>query len=589
MATEPESPGGTSSSLTSVSDVWNERNDQRWLDPSAEPAPSVSRVLYQLYWTIPVSLPPGYRALMKLDDALGRLCRKACFLAWKEEWQFKPLAEWTQHRIHDVGGLTGTESRVAAMHWWRGIVNRVLVTEKPGDLFPRLQIVSAKQTMSAVRELSRGVAMLRGFQMGVSQVRSICDLSFPKPFRIGWDQDRFSVHQMQAHSQAERDRREFAKQAEATWQLAKDALTASARKIALHAKNRFSREGRLPTAEEIREKMRPPDPPPDATNPPRRGFDRAPAVRAPPPSTQAEREPSVFPEDVRYTTGNVQKPDRRGWMSGAHGHYGREVAPRDWWLGNPPLTLEERAHLVSKPTKMGGLGWTIWVCFGCARPCRSCHRRAGQHCAPNCAGRERRCSKNNDNAILKWQPSEECWLWPFQEWPSWDALPAQFWDERRKVFLVPPAFLRDMSDERNLDARRFQPPWVLHIKGGRGPHGTVPCLEHDGRIAAYTAREKVPYCVSQNDLSKGGDEYDRAPPWNGRFNWRGEKFTQDKCLCEGPVDAKTGESMGADLCRNQCQCSYWLCDGWVRDHRGIRVGRCWSAARHRSGGMEIYY
>ena len=68
-ATEPGSAGGTSS-LTSVSDVWDERNDQRWIDPRAGPAPTVSRVLYQLYWTIPVGLPPGHRALMRLDDAL---------------------------------------------------------------------------------------------------------------------------------------------------------------------------------------------------------------------------------------------------------------------------------------------------------------------------------------------------------------------------------------------------------------------------------------------------------------------------------------------------------------------------------------
>ena len=108
---------------------------------------------------------------MKLDEALGRLCRKACFLAWKEEWQFKPLAEWTRHRIHDIGGWTGTGSRAAAMrrigtqNWWRGIVDRFVLTAK---------LVSGKQAMRAVRELSRGVAMLRGFQIGVSQVRELC-------------------------------------------------------------------------------------------------------------------------------------------------------------------------------------------------------------------------------------------------------------------------------------------------------------------------------------------------------------------------------------------------------------------------------
>ena len=95
--------------------MWDERNDHRWIDPSAEPAPTVSRTLYQLYWTIPVRLPPGNRALMHLDAGLSRLCRNACFRAWKEEWQSPPLAEWTQHRIHDIGGWTGTGSRSAAM------------------------------------------------------------------------------------------------------------------------------------------------------------------------------------------------------------------------------------------------------------------------------------------------------------------------------------------------------------------------------------------------------------------------------------------------------------------------------------------
>ena len=84
-------------------------------------------------------------------------------------------------------------------------------------------------------------------------------------------------------------------------------------------------------------------------------------------------------------------------------------------------------------------------------------------------------------------------------------MPPQFWSARANAFLVPPAFLRDMSEERDFAAREFQPPWVLHIKGGRGPAGTVPCLEHDGRIALGTDREIVPFCVSQNDLINGGN------------------------------------------------------------------------------------
>ena len=564
--------------------MWDERNDKRWIDPSAEPAPTVSRTLYQLYWTIPVRLPPGYRALMRLDAGLSRLCRNACFRAWKEEWQFRPLAEWTQHRIHDIGGWTGTGARSAAMrrigtqNWWRNLVARFATKER---------LVPEKKLWPAVREMQRGAAMLRGFQMAGNQIRELCDLQFPDPFQMGWDHDKFSVHQMQACAPSERERREFAEQAESSWQATKTTFTAAARTVAQHAKNRFSREGLLPSAEQIREQMQPPDPPPDELNPPRRGFERAERERQP--SPPPAREPSVRPEDIRHGNGNVRNPDRRGWMSGAHGHYGREVAPRDWWLGNPPLSLEERASLVAKPKRMGGMGWTIWVCFGCARQCTSCHKRAGQHCAKNCAGRQDRCARDNDRAILEWMPSEKCWKWPFTDWPSENALPAQFWDERLHAFLVPPAFLRDMSEESDFTARQFQPPWVLHIKGGRGPHGIVPCLEHDGRIAYKTNNEFVPYCVSQNDLANGGNwpgvgysEYDRAPPWENRFEWDGEFYTQDKCLCLGRDDA-------ANLCRNQCCCSYWLCDGWVRDRNGNITGRCWSAARHRSGGREIYY
>ena len=594
-ATEPGSAGGTSS-LTSVSDVWDERNDQRWIDPRAGPAPTVSRVLYQLYWTIPVGLPPGHRALMRLDDALGRICRNACFRAWQEEWRLRPLAEWTKHRIHDIGGWTGTGSPSAAMRRigtnrrhrriemaWRGLVNRFATKEK---------LVPEREMWKMLRALSRGVATLRGFQMGMSQVRALCGLSFPKPFVPGsWDNDRFSVRQMLAKGTSDLERQEFADQAEATWQAAIDALAATAKEVAQHAKNRFTREGLPLSEEQIRAQMKP-DPPPDELHPPRRGFERTPAERAQQPSTQGAREPSVLPENMRQGDGHVRHPDRRGWLSGAHGHYGREVAPRDWWLGKPPLSLEERASLVARPTRLGGLGWTIWVCFGCARPCNSCHKRAGQHCAQNCQGRANRCARNKPAAVLEWHPETKCWKWPYTDWNA-EAMPPQFWSARANAFLVPPAFLRDMSEERDFAAREFQPPWVLHIKGGRGPAGTVPCLEHDGRIALGTDREIVPFCVSQNDLINGGNvvgysAYEQAPPWENRFEWMGESFTQDKWLCLGPVNEQ-GVSQGANLCRNVCQCSYWLCDGWVRDAMGYITGRCWSAARHRSGGREIYY
>lgn len=558
--------------------MWDERNDQRWIDPSAEPAPSVSRTLYQLYWTIPVRPPIGHRALMQLDAALSRLCRNACFRAWKEEWEFPPLAEWTQYRIHDVGGWTGTGSRFAAMrrigtqNWWRSLVGRFVTKER---------LVPSKELRPAVREMQRGAAMLRGFQIAGSQIRELCDLQFPKPFQIGWDHDRFSVLQMQACGTSDRERHVFAKQAEESWKLTKITFTEAARTVGLHARNRFTREGLLPSVEQIRARMHPP---PDELNPPRRGFER----EARQPSTPPEREPSVRPEDIRHGTGKVGKPERQGWLSGAHGHYGREVAPRDWWLRNPPLSLEQRASLVAKEKRLGGMGWTIWVCFGCARPCKSCHKRAGQHCAKDCADRRNRCARDNDRAILEWLPSEECWKWPFTDWPTANALPDQFWDERWYAYLVPPAFLRDMSEQADFTLRQFQPPWVLHIKGGRGPHGIVPCLEHDGRIAYKTENEYVAYCVSQNDLANGGsrsrglNEYEKAPPWENRFKWEGEFFTQDKCLC-------LGRDNKASLCRNQCCCSYWLCDGWIRDHDGNITGRCWSAARHRSFGREIYY
>ena len=85
-------------------------------------------------------------------------------------------------------------------------------------------------------------------------------------------------------------------QAEETWQSAKDALTAAARKIAQHAKNRFSREGLVPTAEQIRDQMRPPDPPPDELNPPRRGFERTPAARADQTPSQARTRTSREPD-----------------------------------------------------------------------------------------------------------------------------------------------------------------------------------------------------------------------------------------------------------------------------------------------------
>ena len=394
--------------------------------------------------------------------------------------------------------------------------------------------------------------------------------------------DPFSARQLRAQGSSMEHRRAFAARVRRQWEIYKETLQSNALKHAKFAKNRRSREGRLPDLEEIREALHPPYPAPDEAHPPRRGFAPQASTASQPPLEP--RDPSRTPGEVKTGDGKVHHPERRGWTSGSHGNFGRANAPRDWWLGHEPLSLEERAHLVGSPITERGLGWSIWVCFGCAKGCDTCRKPPGQHCQRECSNRHERCARNNSAALLTWLPSEKKWIWPFTDWPSWNVLPAKFWDAQRERFLVPPLFLHDMSAIRRFAQRPFQPPWVLHIKGGGGPSGTIPVLAHDGRVATGTQTAVVAFCISQNDLANGGARFDAAMEWEDRFSWNRQRVTQKQCLCKGPINPDTGASEGAENCRNICQCSYWLCTGYTTNGE-----RCWSAARHRSAGLEIFY
>ena len=122
--------------------------------------------------------------------------------------------------------------RIGMQNWWCSLVTQ-FVTAK--------QLVPVKKFWPAMREMQRGAAMLRGFQIAGSQIRELCDLQYPKPFSIGWDHDRFSVNQMLALATSEMERRNFANEAETSWKETRKAFTAAARKVAQHAKNRPSR------------------------------------------------------------------------------------------------------------------------------------------------------------------------------------------------------------------------------------------------------------------------------------------------------------------------------------------------------------